>query len=96
MEDRRVDLRRRAERARRDAERQTHVTVKLGKDGQAAIGLTAGRGGDALSDLELEHERHLVNRGARLDQRHQDRLADAVRQVADDQDAPALGAASAA
>src|SRR5204862_56390 len=89
VEDRGLHLGRRPERARRHAQRHARVAVDLGQHRQASVDLAAGRRGHALGHLALEHERHLVDRGARLDERHEDGLADAVREVADDEDAAA-------
>jgi hypothetical protein len=45
MEDARVDLRRRAERARGHAKCEAHVTMELGENGEAPVGLAAGYSG---------------------------------------------------
>src|SRR5437667_98978 len=92
MKDRRLHLGRRAERAGRDTERDARVAVELAQNRQAPVRLAARRRRHALGDLALEHERHLVDRRAGGDQRGQDRLPHAVRQVADDEHAPVPGA----
>src|SRR5207247_2545025 len=43
VQDRRLYLGRRAERARRDAERDAHVAIELGEDREAAVRLAARR-----------------------------------------------------
>src|SRR2546427_11729001 len=90
MHDGGLDLGRWAEGAGRYAERQSDVAIELGEHAEAAVRLAAGRRGQALGHLALEHECHLADGPARAHERHQDRLRHAIGQITQD-DHPAAG-----
>src|SRR5207244_10893503 len=73
MHDGGLDLGRWSEGAGRYAERQSDVAIELGEHAEAAVRLAAGRRGQALGHLALEHECHLADGPARAHERHQDR-----------------------
>src|SRR5256884_1031582 len=90
MHDGGLDLGRWPEGAGRYAERQSDVAIELGEHAEAAVRLAAGRRGQALGHLALEHECHLADGPARAHERHQDRLRHAIGQITQD-DHPAAG-----
>ena len=61
MHDGGLDLGRWPEGAGRYAERQSDVAIELGEHAEAAVRLAAGRRGQALGHLALEHECHLAD-----------------------------------
>ena len=87
LDQRRRHLGRRHERGRRDVEQDARLGAPAGQHRQPAVGLRAGRRGDAFRDLALEHQHQPVEPGRpRLGGQpgDQQRGRDVVGQVGDD------------
>ena len=76
-------------------EQDARLGVLRDRDGQPAVGAAAGRRDDPLGHLALHHHDRARDAAARarVDERQHQRARDLVRQVADDDDRPAGGAA---
>ena len=79
-----VHLRRRLERARPDLEQLLDPGVGREHHREPAVGVAVGRRGHPVDDLLLQHERHVADGVAALEQMEQQRGRDVVGQVADE------------